>query len=530
MEHYFDYIVVGSGLAGLYSALLASRHGKVGLITKMDITDSNSYNAQGGIAAVSDKNDVPKYHFDDTIVAGRGLCDYPSVNILVNEGPQLIKDLIDKGMHFDVTESGELALGLEGGHHRRRILHAGGDATGRLVTSFVLELVKEEPAIEIIPHCALMGLLVTDNECDGVRCWDFEGGCERLFFAGHTLLASGGVAAIYNRTTNPSTTTGDGLAIAYKAGCRIEDMEFIQFHPTAIAKEGCPSFLVSEAVRGEGAHLLNLKGERFMVGAHELAELAPRDVVAQMIDRQIRAEGKGYVYLSLAHLDPEMIKSRFPTIYEKCREFGINMCDRIPIAPAAHYTVGGVRCNENSETNIRNLYVCGEMASTGIMGANRLASNSLIECMVFAKRAIEHSLTVPKEKEDAHGYSARFRCNPDNERIYAETRKRIGDIVSEHAWIVRDEKGLTTGLDELKRLKQSLEALESYDYNEVYSEMCSNLIISATLIIKGALFREESRGCHYRADYPEERKDFEVHTLQQIGHDIVKRGVKHDLQ
>ncbi len=529
MEDRYDYLVVGSGLAGLYSALLASRHGKVGLVTKMDMSDSNSYNAQGGIAAVSDKDDIPRYHFEDTVVAGRGLCDYPSVNILVNEGPELIKDLIDRGMHFDVTETGELALGLEGGHHRRRILHAGGDATGRLVTSFVLGLVLKEPSIEIIPHCSLAGLLVTDGECDGVRCWDSSKGCERLFYSRHTILASGGTAAIYGRTTNPSTTTGDGLAIAYNAGCLIEDMEFIQFHPTAIAKEGCPSFLVSEAVRGEGAHLLNLKGERFMAGAHELAELAPRDVVAQMIDRQIRAEGKGYVYLSLAHLDPGMIKSRFPTIYAKCREFGIDMCDRIPVAPAAHYTVGGVRCNENSETDIRNLYVCGEIASTGIMGANRLASNSLIECMVFAQRAIRHSLSVPAEEGGMRRYEAYLKCRPENMDMYLETRSRIARIMSEYAWIVRDEAGLTKGLGELESLKGHIESLGGYGSDEVYSGMCSNLITSASLIVRGALFRKESRGCHYRSDYPSESRDFEVHTLQQKGRGIVKREVKHDI-
>lgn len=527
MEHNYDYIVVGSGLAGLYSALQASMHGKVGLVTKMNITDSNSYNAQGGIAAVSDKDDIPQYHFDDTIVAGRGLCDYPSVNILVNEGPQLIRQLIRDGMHFDVTESGELALGLEGGHHRRRILHAGGDATGRLVTSFVLEEVKKEKNIEIIPHCTLMGLLVTDGKCDGVRCWNFEDSSEHLFFGKHTILASGGSAAIYSRTTNPSTTTGDGIAIAYKAGCLIEDMEFIQFHPTAIAKEGAESFLISEAVRGEGAHLYNLAGERFMLGAHELAELAPRDVVAQMIDKQIRKEGKGYVYLSLKHLDPHEVISRFPTIYAKCKEYGIDMCDKIPIAPAAHYTVGGVRCNENAESNIAGLYVCGEIASTGIMGANRLASNSLIECMVFAKRAIEDCLKSDDRCSGGHAdYSARYRCNPDNLDIYMQTRNKIAAIVTDYAGIVRDEEKLTTGLEELRLLKQSLEAKEEFDYNEVYSEMCSNLIITAKLIIKGALFRKESRGCHFRSDYPAERKEYEVHVLQQIGHEIVRRDVK----
>ncbi len=521
----YDYVVVGSGLAGLYSALCASRYGKVGIVTKMDITDSNSYNAQGGIAAVSDRDDDPKYHFEDTITAGRGLCDSPSVDILVNEGPALIRDLIEKGMHFDVTESGRLALGLEGGHHHRRILHAGGDATGRFVTSFVLDLVKKERNIEILPHCSLVELLVRDNVCDGVRCWNFRENTEYLICGKTVILASGGAGAIYRRTTNPDTTTGDGLAAAFRAGCKVEDMEFIQFHPTALAKEGADSFLISEAVRGEGARLLNLKGERFMLGAHELAELAPRDVVAQNIDAQIRKEGKGYVYLSLRHLDPDMIKSRFPTIYAKCREYGIDMCDRIPVAPAAHYTVGGVCCDENGETCIGHLYVCGEIASTGIMGANRLASNSLIECMVFAQRAVKDSLKKTSDDAGSLAYKEMLRCDPDNERLYASIREKVSDTVSEYAGIVRTEKGLEQALKELEALEKVLAGYPSFGQDEVYSIMSANLLVTAGLIVRGALFRKESRGCHFRADFPAEKEEFRIHTVQQAGQAISVREV-----
>lgn len=525
MKHCFDYIVAGSGLAGLYSALCASEHGSVALVTKSELTDSNSYNAQGGIAAVADKNDIPRYHFEDTIVAGRGLCDYPSVNILVNEGPSLIHRLIDDGMKFDVTESGELALGLEGGHHRRRILHAGGDATGRLVTSFVLEQVKKRSNIMIFTHCAVMDILVSDGMCDGLRCWDFNEGQEMIFTGKNTILASGGSAAIYKRSTNPHTTTGDGLAIAYDAGCVIEDIEFVQFHPTAIVHPDADSFLVSEAVRGEGAHLINMKGERFMLGRHELAELAPRDVVAQNIDRQIREENSGYVYLSLKHLDPDAIKSRFPTIYEKCRSLGIDMCDRIPVAPAAHYTVGGVRCDTNGETNIRHLYVCGELSSTGIMGANRLASNSLIECMVFGRRAVADTLSGKAREISGSSYCELLSEDTDNREIYSQVKEKIADIVTRFAGIVRNEAGLEEGLKEITSLRELVRSSAKYGKDEVWSRLSENLTTTAELIIKGALYRKESRGCHYREDFPKESEKFHCHILQQKGKPVTTRPV-----
>lgn len=527
MRRHFDYLVVGSGLAGLYAAYCAAQHGKVGLLTKSALTESNSYFAQGGIAAVTDKDDVPQYHFEDTIIAGRGLCDAPAVRILVNEGPERIQEIIRAGMRFDVSESGELALGLEGGHHRRRILHAGGDATGRLVTQFVLDQVRENPNIEVFPNSTLVDLLVQEGRCDGVRCWNFDRAEEDIFTASHTILACGGSAAIYRRTTNPKSTTGDGVAIAWRAGCEIEDMEFIQFHPTAIVHPKGDSFLVSEAVRGEGAYLINLHGERFMVGAHELAELAPRDVVAQQIDQQIRQEGKGYVYLSLQHLDPEKIRSRFPTIDAKCKELGIEMTDRIPIAPAAHYTVGGIRTGEYGQTNLSHLYVCGELASTGIMGANRLASNSLIECLVFGKRAVDYTLSGRPgfRKAPVGDYAMGLKAEDGREGLYAQVRDEVATILSDQAGLIRTEAGLQQGLSDLDAVQARCQLSEA-PLRDVYEEMSRNLCETARLILTGALHRRESRGCHYRKDHPKEMPSFRVHLIQQQGKPVQEIPVK----
>ena len=367
-------MVIGSGLAGLYAAHKASAYGPVLVVTKKAIRDSNSYNAQGGIAAVTDIEDNPEIHFTDTVIAGRGLCENKAVEVLVQEGPQRIKEIIGEGMKFD-TENGKLSLGLEGGHHRKRILHAGGDSTGRYITEFLISKVQSDPNITIRENMSVIDFLIADGVCYGVRCWDEDKGCEELVYAEHTFLTSGGTSAIYTRTTNPETTIGDGIAMAYKAGCRIIDMEFIQFHPTSLYIEDSPkAFLISEAVRGEGAYLLDKAGKRFMLPIHELAELAPRDIVARSIFKQMALDDRPYVVLSLKHLNPDKIRSRFPNILAKCAEYGYDLTDWIPVAPAAHYTVGGVASDLCGRTDIRRLYVCGEIASTGIMGANRLAS------------------------------------------------------------------------------------------------------------------------------------------------------------
>lgn len=510
----YDYIIVGSGLAGLYAAYQASSHGSVALLTKSNIRESNSYYAQGGIAAVTGEDDAPRYHFEDTIIAGRGLCDYPAVNVLVNEGPQRIQGLINDGMHFD-TENGLLALGLEGGHHQKRILHAGGDATGRMITNFVIGEVEACPTVKVFDHHAVVALLTDEGGCYGVRCWNFEAGREEVFTGHNVFLTAGGTSAIYKRTTNPQTTIGDGLALAYGAGCVIEDMEFIQFHPTAMYTKTGEAFLVSEAVRGEGAYLLSQSGERFMVGKHELAELAPRDVVAQCIFRQMQEHGEEYVYLSLKHLDPGMIRRRFPNIFAKCEELGIDMTDKIPVAPAAHYTVGGVKTDLHGRTNIPHLYVCGELASSGIMGANRLASNSLIECLVFGKRAVEDSLRNRREGMMPE-VMPRFYMNEEKAQAYIALKEEVAEIMTQCAGIIRTEEGLREGLAHLEQLAAEV-GLETDEY---YTQAGRHLLMVAGLIMRSALFRRESRGGHFRADYPETSEAFHCHIIQQRGQEI----------
>lgn len=510
----YDYIIVGSGLAGLYTAYRASAYGRVALLTKSNIRESNSYFAQGGIAAVTGENDAPLYHFQDTITAGRGLCDYLPVRILVNEGPARIQELIDEGMHFD-TENGSLALGLEGGHHQKRILHAGGDATGKMITNFIIGKVEQCPTIQIYDNHAVIELLQDADGCYGVRCWNFNENREEIFTGHNVFLTSGGTSAIYKRTTNPHTTIGDGLALAYIAGCEIEDMEFIQFHPSAIYVPTGETYLVSEAVRGEGAHLLNQQGERFMVGKHELAELAPRDIVAQCIFKQMQEHHEDFVYLSLKHLDAGRIRKRFPNIFEKCAELGIDMTDRIPVAPAAHYTVGGVKTDTFGRTNISHLYACGELASSGIMGANRLASNSLIECLVFGKRAVEDSLKN-RRKTPIPETTPRFHLDANEWNNYLKLKDKIAELMTRNAGIIRTESGLSTGLETLLQLKQEQEPRD----NEYYSLVSRNLLTVAELIIRSALYRKESRGGHFRADYPDASDAYACHIIQQINKDI----------
>ena len=519
MRHY-DYIIAGSGLAGLYAAYHAAEHGKVALVTKAGLTESNSYFAQGGIAAVTDEHDAPALHFEDTITAGRGLCDYPAVDILVNEGPQRIRELIEAGMHFDM-EDGSLALGLEGGHHHKRILHAGGDATGRMVTSFMISQVINNPHIDVYENRAVIGLLEAEGRCYGVRTWDLVNQEEDIFVAPHTFLTLGGTSAIYKRTTNPHTTIGDGIALAYEAGCEIADMEFIQFHPSALYTQSEEAFLISEAVRGEGAWLINQQGERFMPAIHELAELAPRDVVAQSIYREMQKHGDEYVWLSLKHLDAGMIRRRFPNIYEKCREYGYDLCDRIPVAPAAHYMVGGVRTDLNGQTNIRNLYIVGELASSGIMGANRLASNSLIECLVFGKRAIEASL-ANGEAGDVPAFEPQYHANLANAPAYIRLKQEVAQLMTSHAGIVRRAEWLEEGLRKLKQLEKGMPREE----DEYYTLASRNLLTVARLIIQSALYRQESRGGHFREDFPESDDAYVCHIVQQKGKAIRTAPIK----
>ena len=533
--HKFDYIIVGSGLAGLYAAYKASMKGSVAVITKSFLRESNSFNAQGGIAAVTSNDDNPEIHKSDTLIAGRGLCEDASVDILVNEGPDRIEEIIADGMKFD-TENGVLALGLEGGHHKRRILHAGGDSTGRWITEFAISKAESQDNITIFEDTLLLDLMVKDGECYGVRCWSknrelqsVEGGSEVLIYADHVFLTSGGASAIYARTTNPLTTIGDGVAIAYKAGCRIVDMEFIQFHPSGLyRKDSSQAFLISEAVRGERAYLLDKNGKRFMVPIHELAELAPRDIVARSIFKQMKIDGRPFVTLSLKHLDREMILKRFPSINAKCKEFGYDLTQEIPVAPAAHYSVGGVLSNSNGRTDVERLYVCGEVAATGIMGANRLASNSLIECLVFANRAVEDTVKVGAVKEFPT-FEKQYSRDENNAQLYAELKSQVAEIMNYHAGIIRSEESLTEGLQKIEQLrnviKQKQDERGGEENREYYLEASRRMLCVARLIMSPALLRKESRGGHYREDFPCADEAFALHSVQRRGEQITTAPV-----
>jgi len=509
----FDTIIVGSGLAGLTAAYHASKNGSVAIITKSQLDISNSYYAQGGIAVVTAPEDSFESHIQDTLTAGRELCDLDAVKILVSEGQECVQELIRLGMQFD-KENGEFVLGLEGGHSHRRILHAGGDATGKGLTLFMLNRVQEQNNILAFEFTTVVDLLVENQICSGVHAFDFVSGKNIIFRSKSTIIATGGLSRIYDRSTNPHTATGDGIALAFHAGAKLSDIEFIQFHPSALYLPGEDAFLISEAVRGEGAWLLNQEGERFMQHIHPLAELAPRDVVAFEIHNQLQIHHSDFVYLSLKHLNPETIKKRFSTIYQTLLNYNIDLTsDLLPISPAAHYMVGGIQTDLHGETNIKGLFACGEVASTGVMGANRLASNSLLECLVFGKRAAEKANT---EEIVASGIPKINRIHVDqaNENFFLETKNQIAALMSKKAGIVRSGEKLSEALEELQAIKKLLPE-EINEYNLLKIKHITDI---CTLICESALIRKESRGGHIREDYQLEDPNLCAHLIQQIDH------------
>ena len=514
-EKEFDFLIIGSGLAGLYAANCAAKLGRVVLVTKAELSVSNSYYAQGGIAAVTNSDDSPELHLKDTFEAGRGLCDYPPVNILVNEGPDRIKDLIEMGMQFDTLE-GELSRGLEGGHLRRRVLHAGGDSTGKELVKFLTEKILSNKNIEVLENQMVYKLLCKNKQCFGALTYKPDDGSNLKIMAKHTFLAMGGASAIYQRTTNPNTTVGDGIALAYAEGIEIADMEFVQFHPSAFYSEDGNTFLISEAVRGEGAHLYNKKGERFMVDKHELAELAPRDVVARSIFEQMQTHKDKFVYLRLNHLDANKIKDRFPTLYKKCADFGVNMCTQVPIAPAAHYMVGGIKTGLNGETNIAHLYSFGELASSGVMGANRLASNSLLECLVFGKRAITHAAKQTTKTDSPDFNEKELYCNSELEEKFLKKVNDMANIMNTNLGIVRTQAGMIQLINSIELIKQNF----PFEKNEYYSTRLQNLLQVCQLMTKAALERKESRGGHIRTDFEKENSAYIAHSIQTINKDL----------
>jgi len=484
------------------AALSGARRGRVAVLTKAALDEGCSRHAQGGIAAAVGGDDSPDLHFADTVAAGRGLCDERAVRVLVEEAPRRIRELVEWGVGFD-TQDGALMVGREAAHSRARILHAGGDSTGLAIETALIARLHALGADIHERHHATQLLLDGAGRCIGVECIDAETSQRRRFGANAVVLASGGAGRLWRCTTNPEPATGDGIALAWEAGAEVAGMEFVQFHPTALALDGAPRFLISEAVRGEGALVVNARGERFLFDADERGELAPRDVVAQAIWRELSESGEPAVYLDCAPLR-DRAALRFPTIHRTCLQFGIDITrERIPIAPAAHYLIGGVRTNLGGATSVPGLYACGEVASTGVHGANRLASNSLLESVVFAHRATAAALHGNAEKQPPSDADVaaipgnNIGSSPTTPDVAALT-ERLRTTMWERAGLVRDAAGLHAAAEAVDAIIHQCDGAERLD--EVALRAAA---VTASLVVAAAEARTESRGAHLRSDFPE---------------------------
>ncbi len=510
MPQRFDYIIVGSGIAGLYAALLARDHGSVCVLTKGSIDECNTKYAQGGIAAAVGADDNPELHLRDTIDAGAGLVDEDAARILVESAPDRIHDLVNFGVPFDSTD-GEVALGREAAHSRNRILHAGGDSTGAHIELSLGGLARMS-RITIKEYVQVEEVVVEGGRAVALLALDTRSNVTERFDGDAIVLATGGCGQLFRVSTNPDVATADGVALAYRAGAEVQDMEFIQFHPTALRLPGVPIFLISEAVRGEGAVLRNGAGERFMPGYHEKAELAPRDVVARAIVSEMQRTGVHSVSLDITHLPAARITARFPQIYRYCLDHGVDMTkEPIPVSPAAHYMMGGVRTNTWGETTVRGLYACGEAACTGVHGANRLASNSLLETVVFAKRIVQRTLEAnggaAPETPDAFALSV-----PADAPAPAPDRASLQALMWDKVGIVRDGTGLASAARQLAGWRAVLPAP-----NDRPSHELANMLLAGSMMAEAALLREESRGAHYRTDFPHPRDEWKRHITFRRG-------------
>lgn len=519
-----DFLVIGSGIAGLTYALktaAACPDKKVTVLTKTTSDETNTKYAQGGIAGVMDfDKDSFEKHIEDTLIAGDGLCDRNIVEIVIREGRERINEIIAWGAEFDKDADGDFKLGREGGHSEYRILHHK-DVTGKEMERALLEAIKKCPNIQLINYCFVLDIITqhhlgylvtkatTDVECYGVYVLNLQTNQVETIRSSVTLLATGGNGQVYRTTTNPSIATGDGVAMVYRAKGRIENMEFIQFHPTALYEPGVrgQSFLITEAVRGDGGILRNAAGEAFMERYDDRKDLAPRDIVARAIDNEMKIGGTEHVYLDCRHMGKEKFVEHFPNIYEKCKSIGIDIEQHlIPVAPAAHYSCGGIKTNEQACTSIKNLYAAGECASTGLHGANRLASNSLLEAMVFAHRAYLHSVQAVKAKQPTNpaipDWNAMGTTAPKEMILITQSLKELKLLMSDYVGIVRNEERLQRAMRRLDLLWVETEAL--YQKTVVSPQLCElrNMITVAYLIVKSAEFRNESRGLHYNTDYP----------------------------
>jgi L-aspartate oxidase len=492
-----DFLVVGSGIAGLNFALKVAKYGNVTVVTKKEIMESNTNLAQGGIAAATRKDDSVQLHIDDTLKVGCGLSNKWIVEILAENGPEAIRNLISFGVNFD-KENDELHLTTEGGHSIARVLHSG-DTTGREIEQAMTESIRENRNIKVFENCFAIDLILKNTECVGAKILDIKNREICDIFARATILATGGVGYVYQNTSNPEIATGDGIAIALRAGAKIEDMEFVQFHPTTLNKVGAPHFLISEALRGEGAILVNDNGERFMVDYDSMGELAPRDIIARTIFNELK---KVSVYLDIRHKGKSFILDRFPMIHQECLKYDIDITeDLIPVSPAAHYICGGVKTNEYGETSVANLLAFGECTCTGVHGANRLASNSLLESVVFsslgaqkAKKYLKNELEAsPQQKEIVFSNIETQELN----YLKAELRKAMWDYVG----IIRNEERMGLMLRKLKHLNTRSAAIGGNGVNTRFLEL-KNMVTVANLVTNAAHTRKESRGTHYREDYP----------------------------
>jgi L-aspartate oxidase len=507
----YDYIVVGSGIGGLYTALLAKEQGRVLIITKGSIDDCNTRHAQGGIAAAIGKGDSPELHLKDTINAGDGLSDEEAVNILVREAPERIADMVRYRVPFDTLE-GEIALTMEAAHSIPRILHAGGDATGEHIELALSQQVRSS-RIQVLENFLATEILVEKGKVAGIQALDCRTGTYEEFACDYLVLATGGAGQLFKYNTNSDIATGDGIALAFNAGAEITNMEFFQFHPTALRMPGVPPFLISEAVRGEGGVLRNTHGYRFMADYHEKADLAPRDVVARAIVNEMKKSASDRVLLDVTHLPPHNITTRFPHIYRFCLDRGLDITrDLIPVAPAAHYMIGGIKTNSWGETNIARLFATSEVACTGVHGANRLASNSLLEAIVFSKRIVERTKNKGKEKTPEEGkvknMYASLGQRPSLRAVPAPGLASLQHLHWDKAGIIRDKEGLNQAAGILATWQQTLRAPTDQPSYEM-----SNLVLTGRLLTEAALIREESRGAHFRSDFSQTSPKWQCHIV-----------------
>ena len=503
-----DFLVIGSGIAGLRAALTLAEAGDVVVLTKADANESNTGYAQGGIAAALGADDSPELHARDTLAAGDGLCDAQAVDVLVHEGPTYVRELLAWGAAFDRDTDGAPALAREAAHSVRRVLHAH-DATGREIGRLLWSRVSAHPHIRVLQNTHATDLVIPDGACTGARYVTDRAEAGSIIVA-RTLLATGGAGQVFRETTNPPVATGDGIAMAAEAGARVADLEFVQFHPTVMNVKGAPRFLLSEALRGEGAHLVNEAGDRFMTRYEPAGELASRDLVSRAIVREMERTAAP-VYLSVAHLNHDFVRERFPMIAAACGRAGLDIAtDRIPVSPAAHYMMGGVETDLDGRTSVDALFAAGEVACTGVHGANRLASNSLLEGLVFGARAAHAMTAPPRAAQLRHADVVTWTPDARPPSIDAPSADDVRDVMWRDCGLLRDARGIAHAIDRLEQWHSRVRAARTAGVADHELRRVRIIVTVGLLIARAALRREESRGGHFRTDFPN-RDDIHWH-------------------